>query len=239
MGEKASRSSRLIVGLISGTSMDGIDAALVRISGPATQPRVRLIASETLPYPGWVRERLLGIASGNETTAEEIDQFNTLLGAAFAEAAVRVCKQGHVNPSRLFGVGSHGQTIHHYGGSRLKVTQEFRAAARNLLAKAMASERRKRRLSPGSEINIGINLANYPEVLKTLEGGTPVKPELWSDPRPCTLQIAEPALIAERMGVPVVSDFRPADMAAGGQGAPLVPMVDYLLLRRRAKARWR
>ena len=92
MGEKASRSSRLIVGLISGTSMDGIDAALVRISGPATQPRVRLIASETLPYPGWVRERLLGIASGNETTAEEIDQFNTLLGATFAEAAVRVCK---------------------------------------------------------------------------------------------------------------------------------------------------
>jgi anhydro-N-acetylmuramic acid kinase len=216
---------------ISGTSMDGIDAALVRISGPATQPRVRLIAFETLPYPRRVREWLLEIAGGSDTTAEEIDHHNTVLGAAFGEAAARVCKKGHVNSAKLFAVGSHGQTIHHYGGSGLKVTQEFLAAARKLLAKAMASERRKGRLSRGGERNFAINLSYYPEVLKTLEEGTPVKPELWSDPKPCTLQIAEPALIAERMGVPVVADFRPADMAACGQGAPLVPMLDYLLLR--------
>jgi anhydro-N-acetylmuramic acid kinase len=211
--------------------MDGIDAALVRIAGSPEQPRVRLLAFETLPYPGWVRERLLDIAGGHKSTAEEIDSLHTLLGAAFGEAAARVCKKGNINPARLFAVGSHGQTIHHYGGSGLKVTQEFRTAAKKLIAQAMAKERRKGRLSPGEAINIGINLSFYPEVLKTLENGTPVKPELWADPKPCTLQIAEPAQIAERMGVPVVADFRPADMAAGGQGAPLVPMVDYLLLR--------
>ena len=216
---------------MSGTSMDGIDAALVRISGSPAKPRVRLLAFETLPYPARVRERLLEIAGGGETTAEEIDGFNTLLGAAFGEAAARVCAKGHVSPHRLFAVGSHGQTIHHYGGSGLKVTQEFLTAAKRLLANAKARERRKGTLTRNGRWNVGINLSYYPEVLKTLESGTPVKPELWSDPKPCTLQIAEPALIAERMGVPVVADFRPADMAAGGQGAPLVPMVDYLLLR--------
>ncbi len=157
--------------------MDAIDAALVRISGGADRPRVRLLAFVTLPYPGWLRQRLLRVASGDPTTADEISQLNFLLGAAFAEAAIRVCRRAGVLPKRLAVIGSHGQTIHHHGGS------------------------------------------------------APVATNLWSVGRPNTLQIAEPALIAERTSAPVVADFRTADMAAGGQGAPLVPMVDYLLLR--------
>ncbi len=171
-------SSRLVVGLISGTSMDGIDAALVRISGPATRPRVRLLAFETAPYPAWRRQRLLAVAAGESTTAEEINELDTLLGAAFGKAAVRVCDIARVRTSRLFAVGSHGQTIHHRGAPK----------------------------------SIGANPSNKP----TLH---------------CTLQIGEAAMIAERTRAAVVSDFRVADMAAGGQGAPLVPMVDYLLLR--------
>jgi len=171
--EKHSRRARLAVGLISGTSMDGIDAALVRISGPATQPRVRLLGFETNPYSAPVRRTILRIAAGEAATAGEISQLNFLLGELFAEATLRVCRTARVPPARLAAIGSHGQTIYHQG-------------------------------SP------------------TREAGRLVT---------STLQVAEPAVIAERTGAPVVADFRPADMAAGGQGAPLVPLVDYLLLR--------
>src|SRR5271157_2098681 len=152
--------------------MDGIDAALVRISGPATRPRVRLVGFETLAYSGPVRQSLLRIATGEPVTAGEISQLNFLLGELFAEAALRVCRKARVSTSRLAAVGSHGQTIYHQGAPTRK-------SGRSITS---------------------------------------------------TMQIAEPSVIAERTGVPVVADFRPADMAAGGQGAPLVPMVDYLLL---------
>ena len=165
--------SRLAVGLMSGTSMDGVDAALVRLSGPPEQPTVRLLAFVTLPYPSAVRRRLLQVASGHATSTGEMSQLNFLLGELFAEAALKVCQRAVVSPRRLAIIGSHGQTVYHRG-------------------------RRVRKAGQG--------IAS-------------------------TFQIAEPAVIAERAGAPVVADFRPADMAAGGQGAPLIPMVDYLLLR--------
>jgi anhydro-N-acetylmuramic acid kinase len=173
MPERSAR-SRLAVGLMSGTSMDGIDAALVRISGPGDNPRVRMLAFLKSTYPPDLRQRILRIATGKPTSSGEISQLNFLLGELFAEAALRVCRKGRVPPTQLAVIGSHGQTIYHQGFPRL-------------------------------------------------ESGRRVA---------STFQIAEPAVIAARTGVPVVADFRPADMAAGGQGAPLVPLVDYLLLRR-------
>jgi anhydro-N-acetylmuramic acid kinase len=168
---------RLIVGLISGTSMDGIDAALVRISGPAMQPRVRLMTFATLAYPAAVRQAVLRVATGEPATAGEISQLNFVLGELFADAALRVCRKAEVPTSCLTAIGSHGQTIYHQGAP-------------------------------------------------TREGGRKVA---------STLQIAEPSVIAQRTGAAVVADFRTADMAAGGQGAPLVPMLDYLLLRHQRK----
>jgi len=164
---------RLAVGLISGTSMDGVDAALVEICGSAERPRVRLLAALTVPYARPVRQRLQRLAAGESTTSGEIGQLNFLLGELFAEAALAVSRRARVSPKRLSVIGSHGQTIYHQG-------VPSREAGREIAS---------------------------------------------------TLQIAEPAVIAERTGVPVVADFRTADMAARGQGAPLVPMVDYLLLR--------
>jgi anhydro-N-acetylmuramic acid kinase len=176
MHKKPKGGARLVVGLMSGTSMDGVDAALVRLTGTAEQPRVRLLAFVTLPYPPDVRWWIMHVATGDPATAGEVSQLNFLLGELFAKAALRVCRAAHVTIRRVSVIGSHGQTIYHQG--RPELIPDHRAA-------------------------VGPN----------------------------TLQIAEPAVIAERTGAPVVADFRTADVAAGGQGAPLVPMVDYVLLR--------
>ena len=176
MRNKSKSNTRLAVGLMSGTSMDGVDAALVRLAGPAGQPRVRLLRFVTLPYPPEIRLWVLHVATGDPATSGDISQLNFVLGELFAKAALRVCRAAHVSPGRLSVIGSHGQTIFHQG---------------------------RPELIPGHMAAVGAN----------------------------TLQIAEPAVIAERTGARVVADFRTADIAAGGQGAPLVPMVDYLLLR--------
>lgn len=179
MRKSEKSAARLAVGLISGTSMDGVDAALVEIHGPADKPHARLVAFTTMPYRPEVRRWIARAAAGESVSSGNISQLNFLLGELFAEAALTVCRRARVSPKDLTVIGSHGQTIYHQGAP-------------------------------------------------TREAGKPIA---------STLQIAEPAVIAERTGVPVVADFRPADMAAGGQGAPLVPMVDYLLLRDERESR--
>ena len=164
--------------------MDGIDAALVRLTGPSARPRVRLVAFVVRPYPPEIRKRLMCVAAGELTTAAEVSELNFLLGELFADAALKVCRRGKILPGRLAVIGSHGQTIFHQGSS------------------GPVARKPKRQ-----ELN------------------------LRSAGRTSTLQIGEPAVIAEKTGAPVAADFRTADMAAGGQGAPLVPLVDYLLLR--------
>ena len=93
MAEHDVHHSRLAVGLMSGTSLDGVDAALVRISGPAEKPAVRLLSFVTAPYPPALRLRLLKIAGGVACVAAEISQLNFALGEVFAAAALRVCRQ--------------------------------------------------------------------------------------------------------------------------------------------------
>ena len=163
----------LVLGLMSGTSADGIDVALVRISGPPAAPRTHLENSAAFPYPPAVREAVLRLANGDTTTTREISQLNFRLGELFADAALRACRKFRVSPRRISLIGSHGQTLYHQG------------AASPFLGARVSS----------------------------------------------TLQLAEPSIIAERTGITTVADFRPADIAAGGQGAPLVPFVDYLLYR--------
>jgi anhydro-N-acetylmuramic acid kinase len=163
-----------VLGLMSGTSADGIDVALARISGAPPNLRARLENFITVPYLAPVRAAVLRIANGEETTTAEISQLNFLLGELFAAAALKACRRFHISPRSIALIGSHGQTIYHQG-----VPGPF------LSAKRVAS----------------------------------------------TLQIADPAVIAQRTGITTVADFRPADIAASGQGAPLVPFVDYLLYR--------
>lgn len=157
---------------MAGTSLDGVDAALVRVAGPATAPHVHLLKFVSIPYSPGVRRRLLRITAGHTVPAGEISQLNFLLGALFAGATIEVCRKAGTTPGTLDGIGSHGQTIFHQGTT-------------------------------------------------TVEAGHKVS---------STFQIAEPAVIAERTGATVVANFRTTDVAAGGQGAPLVPLLDYLLL---------
>ncbi|MEZ8222273.1 anhydro-N-acetylmuramic acid kinase [Candidatus Fervidibacteria bacterium JGI MDM2 JNZ-1-D12] len=176
----AKAKERLVIGLISGTSADGVDAALVKIVGREPD-RVETIAFTTKPYPTEIRETVLRVSHNGDV--ETLCWLNFVLGEIFAEAALEVIKVAGVSAKRVSLIGSHGQTVRHL----------------------------------------------------------PPKPSS-SVPRPLsrqvgTLQIASPAVIAFRTGIPVVSDFRTKDMAAGGQGAPLVPLVDWLLLRHSRKNR--
>jgi anhydro-N-acetylmuramic acid kinase len=167
------KNSLLVLGLMSGTSADGIEAALVRISGAPPKLKSKLEGHASLPIPTPIRQKILQIAEGTRLPAAEISQLNFRLGNLFAEAAIAACKKLRVPLSRLDLIASHGQTIFHQG---------------------------------------------------------PPVPYLGAKTS-STFQIGEPSVIAARTGVTTIGDFRPADMAAGGQGAPLVPFADYLLYR--------
>jgi anhydro-N-acetylmuramic acid kinase len=165
--------SMLVLGLMSGTSADGIDVALARVAGEPPRLRARLLGHTSTKFPPALRKEILRIAEQQSTTAGELSQLNFRLGEVFAEAALTACRHFRVSPRRVALIGSHGQTIFHQG--------------------------------------------------------KPV-PYL-GRPTASTLQIGDPSVIAARTGITTVGDFRPADMALGGQGAPLVPYADYLLYR--------
>ncbi|MGB6684516.1 MAG: anhydro-N-acetylmuramic acid kinase [Candidatus Acidiferrum sp.] len=163
----------LVLGIMSGTSADGIDVALARISGAPPRLDAKLLASTSSKYPSALRKEILRVAEQHPITASELSQLNFRLGEIFAEVVLAACREFRVSRKRIALIGSHGQTIFHQG----KPAPYF--------GHATAS----------------------------------------------TLQISEPSVIAARTGITTVGDFRPADIALGGQGAPLVPYADYLLYR--------
>ena len=187
---KPSRPRSLIVaGVMSGTSADGIDIALCRIS-PASlstpqsarhpqltaPPKIKLLGHRAFPYDKQLRTKILSIAAGERTTAAELTQLSWHLGNLYTASIDTSASELNLKPQLA---AIHGQTVYH------------QATAKSFLGK----------------------------------------------PLRCTLQIGEPTVIAKRLGIPVISDFRPADLAAGGQGAPLVPMLDFCLFRHPTKNR--
>jgi anhydro-N-acetylmuramic acid kinase len=163
----------LVLGLMSGTSADGIDVALSRISGSPPRLSAKLLGHTSFRFPPAIRKEILYIAEQQPIVAAELSQLNFRLGELFAGAALAACRRFRVSPRRVSLIGSHGQTVFHQG-----------------------------------------------------------RPLPFFDHRTAsTLQIGEPSIIATRTGITTVGDFRPADIAVGGQGAPLVPYADYLLYR--------
>jgi anhydro-N-acetylmuramic acid kinase len=167
-----------VIGLMSGTSGDGVDAALVRIAGRGHALRVTPLAFVSTPYPPALQRRVL--AAALKGTVGEICHLNVVLGEWFAKAARRVMAAADLQPHEVHLIGSHGQTVHHLP-------------------------------KPVREPGIGAVTS--------------------------TLQIGEPAVIAERTGIPTVANFRSRDMAVGGQGAPLAPYVHFLLFRDARRSR--
>ncbi|HEX7697099.1 MAG TPA: anhydro-N-acetylmuramic acid kinase [Candidatus Acidoferrum sp.] len=163
----------LVLGMMSGTSADGIDVALARISGAPPNLNAKLLDHTSVKFPSALRKKILRVAEQHPITAGALSQLNFRLGDLLGGAALAACRKFRIPPKKIALIGSHGQTIFHQGKPV------------NFLARPTAS----------------------------------------------TLQIGEPAIIAARTGITTVGDFRPADIALGGQGAPLVPYVDYLLYR--------
>ncbi|HZQ19627.1 MAG TPA: anhydro-N-acetylmuramic acid kinase [Terriglobales bacterium] len=164
----------IVAGVMSGTSVDGIDVSLVRItrSSPRALPTLKLLGHEAFPYPADVRRRILVSMNSPRASVADLARLNFLLGELYAEAVVAAQKKLRIKAQL---VGCHGQTLYHQG-----IPAEF----------------------------LGRELA-------------------------VTWQTGEGSVIAARTHLPVVSDFRPADMAHGGKGAPLVPYLDFLLYRDR------
>lgn len=165
------KKERLVIGLMSGTSVDGVDAALVHIKGGGEQTEAKLISYVNVPFPREVRERILALAEGDFGGTGEVCRMNALLGYLYLDACNEVCRKAGISEEEVDLVGCHGQTVYHQ----------------------------------------------------------PRKEEYLSHTMASTLQIGDPSIICEKMGVVAVSDFRVRDIAAGGQGAPLVPYTEYLL----------
>src|SRR6185295_15846408 len=159
---------RLCVGLISGTSVDAVEAALCWVEGTGESVKLELVAHAASPIEPALAARVLAA-----DRAAELCELGFLLGERFADAALEVIRRAGRSPEEVDVIGSHGQTVAH----------------------------RPRSLAPPPSV-------------------------------PSTLQIGEASVIAERTGIPTVSDFRTRDMAAGGEGAPLVPYLDWAVFRK-------
>ena len=168
-----------VAGIMSGTSADGVDVAICRISPssqPGGPPKVQVLEHRAFPFTAELREAVLASMNADQTSTAQLARLSWRLGETYAAAVQETIARTGLSPQL---VAMHGQTIFH-------------------------------------------------EATPTDFLGSPIR---------STWQTGEPAVLAERLRLPVVSNFRPADLAAGGQGAPLVPMLDFCLFRHKTKNR--
>jgi len=165
------KKTKTAIGLISGTSIDGIDAVIMKISGSGKKSAIKILDFQTYLVSREMRDAILRNSSLKTARVDEICRLNIAIGEIFADAALKICKKNNIKTSRVDFIGSHGQTIHHLP---------------------------------------------QPEQI----GGFSSK---------STLQIGDPSVIANLTSILTVGDFRVSDCAVGGDGAPLVPYLDYIL----------
>ena len=164
---------RVVAGVMSGTSVDGVDAVIARLSGTGPGLEISLLGHAFAEYDPSIRERILANSTNSGNSTEDISQLNAALPKVFSVAIRGAIEAANLELHDLDLVGSHGQTIHH----------------------------------------------------------VPVPKSIGSMKARSTLQIGDPSVLANLVQTPVVGDFRTADMALGGQGAPLVPYLDFVMFR--------
>lgn len=205
------KNPKKVIGLMSGTSADGIDACLVEISGNGIHTKINILDFETYPYHDATRNAILETCNPETGTVDKICQLNFHLGKLFADAAKSIANKAHIPITDIDFIGSHGQTIYHMPNQ----------------ATMKKTEDRSQKPEPRRDES-NSNLINTEDF----------KRKTWYLPfLRSTLQIGEPSVIAQETSVTTVADFRPGDIAAGGQGAPLVPYVDFVLFRDKEKGR--
>lgn len=162
---------KLIIGTLSGTSVDSIDIVLVKISGYGLNTKLEVIKYLQYPFPGDIKNFIMKCSSPEQSNVYDICRLNFILGRLFAEKINNFISESGFSNSEIYCIGSHGQTIYH---------------------------------NPSDEKYFGYNGKS-------------------------TLQIGDPSVIANLTGIVTVGDFRCADIAVGGSGAPLVPYLDFIL----------
>jgi len=167
----AAKPKKTVLGFMSGTSLDGMDAVLLEIEGCGRSISVKYIDFLTLPYSDELRSILMKAVTGEHGGSRLVCSLNFLLGEISLKAGLQLCAKAGIDPQKIDFAGSHGQTVYHLPDGEFLADTHVRS----------------------------------------------------------TLQIGEASVIAQGLGCPVVSDFRVRDLAAGGQGAPLVPYTEHLL----------
>ncbi|MDA3860078.1 MAG: anhydro-N-acetylmuramic acid kinase [Melioribacteraceae bacterium] len=177
--ELSKKETKYVIGLMSGTSLDGVDVALVEVKNNWIETRIDLLGFIEYPFPDGLKSLVLRNSVKETSNVEDISQLNFLIPQIYTEAIETLCNQINFDMEKIDLIGSHGQTIHHL---------------------------------PNSTEYFGHQVCS-------------------------TLQIGDSAVLAKLTGKITVGDFRPSDIALGGQGAPLVPYFDFLLFNSTEKNR--
>ncbi len=177
--ELANKETKYVIGLMSGTSLDGVDVALVEIENNWIETKINLLGFLEYPFPTGLKTIILKNSARETSNVEDISQLNFLIPQIYNEAIETLCNEINFDLDKIDLIGSHGQTIHHL---------------------------------PNAIEYLGYKVSS-------------------------TLQIGDPSVLAKLTGKITVGDFRPGDVALGGQGAPLVPYFDFLMFHSNEKNR--
>ncbi|HEY5533504.1 MAG TPA: anhydro-N-acetylmuramic acid kinase [Ignavibacteria bacterium] len=173
------KTEKIIIGILSGTSLDGADVVLTKVVGNGENIKISVLDFYTNPYPIDLKEFILKCSSNSSSNVEDICRLNFILGHFFAESIKILLKNNRFNALNVDLIGSHGQTVYHI----------------------------------------------------------PKFENLFSFSTKSTLQLGDPSVIANLTGINTIGDFRVADVAVGGDGAPLVPFMDYIMFRNKEISR--